>query len=176
MVVIETKRLFIKHISTSDICQLHRIYNKTKNMQFISTGRSEWTINELNDKYAATNINYELGFGIFAIEIKETSEVIGEAGIFNSFNNLSKLELGYIIDSKHWQKGYGKETCLGLIDYAFTVLNVETLIARMYSKNINSIILSEKCGMVKIETGLTDNGQEYLTYEIKRGMKAQQTV
>ncbi len=101
MNVIETERLYIKHISKSDICQLHKIYNKTENMQFISTGKSDWTINELEDKYNKTNVNYKLGFGVFAIESKEINKIIGEVGLFNSFNDLSKLELGYIIDSKY---------------------------------------------------------------------------
>ncbi len=167
MNVIETERLYIKHISKSDICQLHKIYNKTENMQFISTGKSDWTINELEDKYNKTNVNYKLGFGVFTIESKEINKIIGEVGLFNSFNDLSKLELGYIIDSKYWRMGFGTESCLGLMNYAFCELQVRTLIARMYSKNLSSIALSEKCDMVRIDSGFTDNGTEYFTYEIK---------
>jgi [ribosomal protein S5]-alanine N-acetyltransferase len=171
MNVIETERLYIKHISKSDIYQLHKIYNKTENMQFISTGKSDWTINELEDKYNKTNANYNSGFGVFAIKFKETNKIIGEVGLFNSFNDLSKFELGYIIDSKYWRMGFGTESCLALIKYAFSELQVMTLIARMYSKNLSSVALSEKCGMVKIDSGFTDNGIEYFTYEINNNTR-----
>ena len=168
MIIIETKRLCIKQIESEDISQLLRIYNSSKNMQFISDGKCKWSKDEIINKYEKINKNYALGFGIFVIKKKKTNEIVGEAGLFNSFSEASKLELGYIIDNKHWLKGYGKETCAGLIDYAFNTLNVTVLIARMYAKNVSSVVLSEKCGMIKINSGTSPEGEEYFIYELKK--------
>ena len=168
MIILETDRLILRHIISQDIDSLLKIYNKAENMRFISNGKSNWTVEELNKKYELINRNYKLGFGIYAIEQKETNSIIGEIGLFDSFNDNSNLEIGYIIDSLFWNKGFGKEACVGLLDYAFNKLKVETLTARMYAENINSIELSKKCGMSKIKEGLTDNGAKFLVFEIKR--------
>ncbi|MCT4647336.1 MAG: GNAT family N-acetyltransferase [Carboxylicivirga sp.] len=167
MKIFETERLSATHITTKHIDHLLRIYNSDENMRFVSNGKSCWTKRELIDKYDKVNKHYDSGYGIFTIQIKDTNEIIGEAGLFNSFNNLKKLELGYIIDHKFWQLGFGKETCFGLIKYAFNCLNAKTLIARMYAENTNSIKLVEKCGMVKTDSGLTEYGKEFFTYKIE---------
>ncbi len=167
MTVIETERLLIRHIAPDDLEQLLRIYNKPENMRFVSNGKSDWTIGELREKYERTNKHYVSGFGIYAVEHKQNNMIIGEAGLFNSFEDLLKLELGYIIDSSFWNKGFGKEACRGLIDYGLNKLNVNSLISRMYSENISSVELSKKCGMKQIDQGITDKGYEFIVYEIK---------
>ncbi len=135
-------------------------------MRFISNGKHQWTHTELTKKYRQFSKDYPLGIGIFTLVLKSDNSVIGEAGLFNTFDNLHKLELGYIIDSGHWKKGLGKEACSGLIKYAFQTLNTQTLVARMYANNIGSVALSEKCGMAKTDSGHTDAGKEYFVYSI----------
>jgi RimJ/RimL family protein N-acetyltransferase len=168
MTIIETERLLLRHIVSDDIWQLLRIYNKPENMRFISNGKYDWTMKELKEKYERTNKNYELGTGIFTIEHKENHKVIGEAGLFNSFEDHSKLELGYIIDSVFWNRGFGEETCKGLIEYGFDSLKVKTIISRMYRKNTASVKLSKKCGMKLIDNGITEKGDEFLVFEIRK--------
>lgn len=170
MNIIKTERLIFRHISTKDIDTLLNIYRKPENMRFISNGKSDWTIKELSEKYLRVNKDYDLGIGIFVLEHNETGDIIGEAGLFNSFNDLNKLELGYIIDTKHTNKGFGTETCKALIDYAFKHLKTKSLIARMYANNYPSIKLSEKCGMTKYEQGIADNGANYLSYKISNAI------
>ena len=168
MTIFETERLIIRKVKSEDVGELLEIYCKPENMCFISSGKYNWTKEELFEKYTKTNKDYEFGFGIFVVEQKGTGKIIGEAGLFNSFKDQKKLELGYIIDSTYWRNGLGKETCNGLIDYAFLKLNVRALIARMYAKNNSSVRLSEKCGMTRIEDGTAENGERFFVYEIKK--------
>ncbi len=137
-------------------------------MRFIADGNYRWTQQELMNKYERANRQYHLGTGIFAVVLKVDNTVIGEAGLFDSFNSLEKLELGYIIDSKYWKKGYGQEVCLGLINYAFNTLPTHTLVARMYAQNKSSVNLSEKCGMLKTGAGQTSEGKAFLEYIIEK--------
>ena len=163
---IETKRLILHEIELNDIEQLFSIYNKYENMKFVSNGKSEWTKSEIIEKHYKANENYINGIGILAVEVKGEKTIIGEAGLFNSFNNFSELEIGYIIDSEYWNKGYGKEICLGLINYAKDNLKAKSIIARMYANNVYSIKLSEKCGMKRIESNFTKTNKEFLVYKI----------
>jgi ribosomal-protein-alanine N-acetyltransferase len=166
MIRFETTRLRVRDIRPADLKTLLDYYSKKANMRFISDGRYTWSLTELEDRYKKQNINYPHGFGIFAVELKETGELIGEAGLFNSFGDTHVLELGYIIDSSYWRKGYGREVCQGLIDYGFKQLCVKRLIARMYANNTASVMLSEICDMTLVHKSRTDNGDVVFRYEI----------
>ncbi len=167
MNIIETQSLLIRRIEKNDIRKLLKIYNKEENMRYISSGRYDWSYTDLEEKYAKINMNHKMGIGIFTVELKETNEIIGEAGLFNSFDIPNILELGYIIDVLYWNNGFGKEILNVLIDYAFNTLNTKILIARMYCNNIASIKLSETCGMTKIKEELANNNHKVFVYEIK---------
>lgn len=167
MLRFKTARLNIRDVEESDFNNLLRIYNRKENMQYVSDGNYRWAKEELVAKYRKFSQHIKDGYGIFAVESKDTNQIIGEAGLFNSFDDLSVLELGYIIDFAFWQQGYGTEICQGLIDYAFSTLKTERLIARMYAANQASVLVSEKCGMKRVKIGFTSDGQEFLEYAIK---------
>ncbi len=167
MILLKTQRLIIRSIDKKDISPLLDIYNKEENMRYVSTGKYDWTYTELVEKYTKFNMNYRKGYGIFVVQLQKDREIIGEAGLFNSFNNLSKLELGYIIDSKHWNNGYGKEVCKALIDYAFNQLKTNTLIARMYANNTASVKLSESCHMTMVNEEVMNNNRKIYVYQIE---------
>ncbi len=170
MTIFETNRLLVRHPEGKDFRDLLRIYNRAENMRYISDGKHNWTIEELCGKIELANNDSESGIGIFIVKQKGTGKVIGEAGLFNSFQDYKKLELGYIIDIAYWGKGYGKEICSGLVNFCFKQLNTETLIARMYAKNIASVTLSEKCGMRRIEEGLAENGEKFLVFQKRKSL------
>lgn len=166
MIRFKTKRLIIRDVEEKDYMFLLSIYTEPVNMRFIPNGRSDWTLSELKDKYNRANENYANGFGIFVVEMKDHGFIIGEAGLFDSFNNTSTLELGYILDSDFWKQGFGSELCAGLINYCFTNLHVDTVVARTYADNIASVKLSEKLGMGRTETGVSDDGKAFYRYEL----------
>lgn len=166
MEIIETERLIIREIESRDIDCLLRIYQDSKNMEFIPNSNKEWTAKLLSEKYEKLNCNYRKGFGVYAVSTKKSDILIGEAGFFDSFQDATHLELGYILDNRYWGNGYGTEVCRSLIDYGFNNLRLGKITARMFSENIASIRLSEKCGMIFIRQGLTSNNESFCEYEI----------
>lgn len=164
MRMIETKRLLIRQMLPSDIDFLLSVYLKEDTMKYISKGKCDWTIDELKSKYEKINSEgYPFGYGLFTV-VSFSNIILGEAGLFNSFGDKNILELGYILDKKYWNQGYGTEICKGLIDYGFNVLGVEKLVARMYPENIGSINICEKLKFKKID--ILDVA--YFQYEIAR--------
>lgn len=148
---IRTKNLLIRPIYSLDIEALLSIYSKEDNMRYISSGKYDWTLEELKQKYEKINgEGYLNGYGLFSVVVSD-NQIIGEAGLFNSFGNKDVLELGYILDKRYWNQGYGTEICEGLIDYSFNVLGVEKLVARMYPDNIGSIKICEKLKFKKAD-------------------------
>jgi len=166
MIRFQTDRLLVRDISKVDLDSLLQIYGKKENMKFISDGKCGWSEDQLTEKYEKCNKNYGLGIGVFTICLKKSSDIIGEAGLFDSFGDTKKLELGYILDNAYWGKGFGNELCNGLINYSFNNLKIEKLISRMYVENIASVRLSEKCGMKRMKSGETIEGRAWYEYEI----------
>ncbi len=166
--IIETERLLIREIKPGDIDCLLKIYQDSQNVKFIPNLILNMNEDNLKEKYDRINKDYKNGFGIYAVEIKDESIIIGEAGLFNSFQDLKNLELGYIIDNKFWRKGYGTEICESLIAYGFGKLKLDKLTARMFKLNSASARLSEKCGMKCIKQGKTENGGDFYEYGIEK--------
>ena len=142
MVRFETDRAVVRDVVEGDMDIMLSIYTQEKNMRYISGGWYDWTI----------------------VELKDSGEVIGEAGLF-SFDRENRIfELGYILDFVYWGKGYGTEICRGLINYAFASLKAKCVLARMYASNKASVRLCEKCGMQKWNSGIAENGKEFYEY------------
>ncbi|MDH6357108.1 GNAT family N-acetyltransferase [Parabacteroides sp. PF5-9] len=166
MISIETPRLFLREINEDDLPHLLAIYTQKENMRYVSNGKYNWTLEELREKYNRINKEYCEQIGIFVVVLKENGTLIGEGGLFNSFDDNSILELGYIIDTVYWNQGFGSEICRGLIHYSFNRLKTRKVVARMYADNLASVRLCEKMGMTKVESGQTEEGHIYYRYEL----------
>lgn len=166
MITIKTTRLIIREVSEEDFPYLLAIYTCRENMEFISSGKFDWTMEELKQKYNRMNEDYRKGYGIFVAEKEDDHTIIGEAGLFNTFDDPATLELGYIVDRNYWRKGFGHEISEALIKYAFDQLGIEKVVARMYADNLGSVSLSEKVGMKQTETGTTPAGKVFYRYDL----------
>ena len=61
------------------------------------------------------------GFGLWAICLKETGEMIGDCGLTMQFvNGQIKPEIGYHIRADKQRKGYAKEAASAVRDWTFT--------------------------------------------------------
>lgn len=168
MIRFTTPRLTIRDTEETDFPALLALYTSQEVMRYISSGRYDWTLEELKTKYNRLNADYPKGFGLFAVRLNDTGAVIGEAGLFNSYGTPSVLELGYILAREAWGKGYGTEMCGGLIRYGFGLPGVAKLTARMYAANQASVRLCEKMQMQRVAAGETESGQRFYTYELTR--------
>lgn len=168
MIPDKTERLVFSLINEEQLPCLLSLHNKADNMRYISEGKSDWSMLELKTKYKQHQAQKSSGIGLYAIALQNNNTIIGEAGLFNSFNDKKKLELGYIIDHSYWGKGYGQEVCRALIKYAFQSLRCTSVIARMYAANTASVNVSEKCGMKLSQKGKTKAGHDFMSYKISK--------
>lgn len=70
--------------------------------------------------------------------------VAGAASIGPDDNGETKI--GYFLGECHWGKGLATEAAQGVIDMAFTNLDIECIIGRCAAANRNSRRVLEKCG------------------------------
>ncbi len=83
----------------------------------------------------------------FSVVQKETEHVIGEAGLLRIFYPWRTADLSIILGDKFaWGKGYGRETMLLLLDYAFGALALHRISIGVVGFNERALRFYEKIG------------------------------
>ncbi len=84
---------------------------------------------------------------IFAIVDKDTNKVIGNCGIHNKSEVHRTGTFGIFIgDKSYWSQGYGAEATMLILDYAFNLLNLNSINLDVVAFNARGIKCYEKCG------------------------------
>ena len=114
--------------------------------------------------------NYaEYGFGLWAIELKETGEFIGDCGLtIQNIDGASLPEIGYHIHKNHWRNGYGREATRAVRDWAFTHTNYDCLYSYMKYTNIGSYSTAASVGMNKVKEYPNEEDGILYVYAITR--------
>ncbi len=106
------------------------------------------------------------GFGMSAMFLKETGEMIGAAGL-QPLENTGEIEVGYSLVKEQWGKGLGTEAALGWMDFGFTEKGLERIVAVAYVENAASRSIMEKLGMTYVKTEL-HYGEECAFYSVSK--------
>jgi len=98
--------------------------------------------------------NYkEYGFGLWAVLLKVTGEMIGQCGLtMQNYRETKVLEVGYLFQKAFWHKGYATEGAIACRDYAFEKLNAEEVFSIIRDTNIASQNVAARNGMTKVDT------------------------
>ena len=86
------------------------------------------------------------GYGHWALELRETGELVGRAGLFQP-PDWPALELGWTVARPHWGKGYAGEAARAAMDWARDELGASHLISLIPDDNHRSQRVAEKLGM-----------------------------
>ncbi len=82
-----------------------------------------------------------------AIELAETTELIGDCGLKTMEDEPRHVEIGYTLNPAHQGKGYATEAITRLIDYVFSDLRKHRVTAMANVQNTASVRLMERVGM-----------------------------
>ena len=116
--ILETKRLYLRELTEKDFDALYKILGDADIMKHypyvFDEIRVKGWIERNIDRYCT------LGFGLWAVCLKETGEMIGDCGLtMQMINGQIKPEIGYHIRRDHQQKGYAAEVAIAVRDWAF---------------------------------------------------------
>jgi RimJ/RimL family protein N-acetyltransferase len=96
----------------------------------------------------------------FVVVIKKNDRVIGEAGLLRMFPAWRTTDVSVIIGEKEeWGKGYGTETILLLLDYAFRHLDFHRVAIGVVGFNERALRFWEKVGFRR--EGIQRDGYYY---------------
>ena len=89
------------------------------------------------------------GFGRWGLIAKENLKLIGDAGILQAeIDGQLEYDLGYIIDSRYWKKGFAFEVAQACLNYGLAELGLTRICANMPHNHEGSRRVAEKIGMV----------------------------
>lgn len=148
--ILETDRLLLREHAPDDFDALHEIFSDAETMKhyphpFSAEETLGW-IERNQRRYA------EHGFGLWAMELKETGRLIGDCGVtLQPIHGQMLPEIGYHIHRAHQRRGYASEAAAGCIRYAFETLGFDRVYSYMKYTNEPSARTAMKNGMRLVE-------------------------
>ena len=144
--ILKTERLFLREMDRNDYDALYRVLADSTIMQhypytFDESRVRDWIKRNLN-RYQ------ENRFGLWAVCLKDTGEMIGDCGLtLQNINGEMLPEIGYHIRRDCQRKGYAKEAAKAVRDWAFRNTDYPALYSYCKYTNIPSLRTAESIGM-----------------------------
>ena len=148
---IETERLLIREMQQSDFDALCRILCDEEVMR--AAYESAFSPDEAQNWLNRHLKRYEdYGFGLWAVVLKETNEMIGQCGLtLQQWKEKELLEIGYLFQKAYWHRGYAAEAAIACREYAFTVLDADSVCSMIRDTHIASQNVAVRNGMKIID-------------------------
>ena len=135
--VIETERLLLREMKDDDFQALYKVLADTEIMQHYPYAFDE---NRVRNWIQRNIDRYRIfGFGLWAVCLKETDEVIGDCGLtMQLINGQIKPEIGYHIKADKQRNGYAKEASIAVRDWTFNNTPFNVIYSYMKYTNMPS--------------------------------------
>lgn len=106
------------------------------------------------------------GFGLWKIQLRKEKEPVGYTGLWYFFNE-PQPQLLYVLKKEFTGRGIATEVCNIIIDYAFSRLGFNYLLASTDEPNLASQKVAERIGMKKSGVKQID-GKSTIFYRINK--------
>lgn len=146
--ILETERLYLREMEASDFAALCRIMQDEETMYAYEGAFSDDEVRGWLDRQIARYQKYK--FGLWAVVLKETGEMIGQCGLtMQPWKDEKVLEIGYLFERSHWHNGYAAEAAKACKKYAFEVLGTDEVCSIIRDTNTASQNVAIRNGMTK---------------------------
>ena len=136
--IIETERLFLREMTQNDFEALYKIFSDKEISKYYPYDFDK----ERVLSWIERNIKRyeEYGFGLWAVCLKETNEVIGDCGLtIQNINGEEKPEIGYHIRKDMQKKGFAKEAAKAVRNWTFENTSFDKIYSYMKYDNLPSV-------------------------------------
>jgi ribosomal-protein-alanine N-acetyltransferase len=149
MVELESARLRLRQWREGDLDAYARICADPEVMRYMGSGPLTRAETERRVKGIVRSWE-ERGFGLWAVEYKETGTFIGRIGLLyheDWSEDEHKTEVGWLLDRSCWGKGLATEGATASVRYGFEGLGLERIISIALPQNVASRRVMEKTGL-----------------------------
>ena len=164
---IETERLILRPFTLDDIEPSYQMNLDPEVTKY--TGDGGVVSREAIDYRIKTHVfgDYQKhGFGRFAVELKETGNFIGFAGL-KFLPEMNEVDIGYRFMQEHWGKGYATESGKASLAFGFEELKLNRIIGIAMPENTASVHVLKKLGLT-FEKEMMEDGDLVCIYSIRK--------
>lgn len=157
---VSTQRLLLRRWQARDRAPFAAMCADPEVMRFIGSG------NIMTEEQVAADIaTYEAswkanGFGQFAVELRQTGQFIGFAGLGDHTllpRYASFTEIGWRISRNVWGKGYATEAAKAAMDFGVDNCGLSDIVSVCQTENIASERIMQTLGLKLDRTGVAPN-------------------
>ena len=146
---VETERLRLRSLETEDAERLFAVYGDSETMRFVGrTGRPIADLAATERAVEAIRRHHSFhGFGLWAIDERKGSPLVGVAGLAWVEGHGPDVEAAYILQRDRWGRGYATEALGAVLEIGHEQLGMERIVALAYVENHASRRVMEKAEM-----------------------------
>ncbi len=144
--ILDTERLILREMSMDDFDALYAVLADPDIMQHYPYTFDEERVRSWIER----NMNRykDNGFGLWAVCLKDTGEMIGDCGLtLQNIEGEMLPEIGYHIRRDQQRKGYAKEAAAAVRDWAFKYTDYPAIYSYCKYTNEGSFKTAESIGM-----------------------------
>jgi ribosomal-protein-alanine N-acetyltransferase len=163
---LETLRFILRRYSEADKIHLIELFtdkivmkNVDQGVMTVAQAETLWT--KLMDRLYPQGVDT-----IYAVSAKDDLRYVGHASIRPRKPHKDDWEIGYILTTENWGKGFATEIASRLIKHGFEKLCLKEIFATIDDDNIGSIKVAEKAGMSFLRYEFDKQGR-FSVYSIK---------
>ncbi len=142
---LETERLRLRQFTEGDLDAYAPMVADREVMRYIGTG-AVMSRMEAWRSIAGILGHWQMrGYGMWALELKATGELVGRAGFLNP-EGWPGFEVGWMLARAHWGRGYAIEAGRRALAHAFDDMGRDRVISLIRPGNARSIRVAEALG------------------------------
>ena len=144
---LETPRLVIRSFRAADAEAMLAVFGDPEVRRYLPPFPDP-TIESM-EKSVARRMAMERdhGHGLWAVERKDTGELIGDCGLMLVEGTGPEVEIAYHYKRSAWGQGYGTEAAITCLAHGFGPIGLHRVIAICVPENVGSWRVMEKAGM-----------------------------
>jgi ribosomal-protein-alanine N-acetyltransferase len=148
MVVLQTRRITLRHLEPQDLNALHALYRDPVIRRYYPDGTR--TLEETSEEIEWFRHGHpefpELG--LWAAVERSSRDFLGRCGLLPwEIEGRHEVELAYLIDKSRWGEGLATEAATAIVDHAGNVLGLSRLICLIIPGNSASVRVAQKSGL-----------------------------
>jgi RimJ/RimL family protein N-acetyltransferase len=149
--MIDTERLLLRGWKPEDHAPFAKICGDPDVMRYIGDGSTR-TADEVARSIASFQKEWnDRGFGLFAVELKQTGNMIGFTGFSLPHflpEVLPSVEIGWRFSKQSWGKGFASEAAAAALAFGVNYLRITDIVSIYQVENGASARIMKKLGMI----------------------------
>jgi RimJ/RimL family protein N-acetyltransferase len=144
---LETSRLVIRSFDPVDAPALLAVFGEPDVRKYLPPFPDPTLATMQKSVARRMAMEAEYGHGLWAVERKDTGELIGDCGLMLVEGTGPEVEIAYHYKPSAWNHGFGTEAAVACLAHGFGPVGLEHVIAICVPENVGSWRVMEKAGM-----------------------------